>query len=192
MRTPAKAGVLFLSAHNPYPMAHKTTSYWLSLIAISALTAILATAVLALPVSANNGKDKSIAVDAGTTVQIGDNGNVLVRGAEVTALANGVVTAETEWAGTNITWSVDTDDADVVTRDGDNSSYGDIDVGDEISFSGVLTSGSDFSVNAGAVRNWSIVDDDDDTDRDGKQGNAWGWWKNFSSSLKGNFSFGHK
>lgn len=113
----------------------------------------------------------------GPSVAIGENGGALVRGAEVTSISNGTITAKTAWDDASITWSVDTDSSTQYLGDTTNE-LSDIEVGDEISFSGVLTSSS--TVDASVIREWNPerADDHDsgkgNDDKVHKQGWKWG------------------
>ena len=120
--------------------------------------AILAAAAISLPslASANNGsKDNS-----GTMVSIHNDGSVLVRGATVTSVSGDVIIARTSWGDTNISWEIDTDGStEFYSKGGADSSFGNVDNGDMVSFSGSLDRDDGaFSVDAKVVRNWSIED----------------------------------
>lgn len=100
-------------------------------------------------------------------VSITDAGRVLVRGAEVTAVSGGTISARTEWGASALSWTVGTNgDTNFVTRGGANTNADDIDVGDTVSFSGALdTNGSTFTVDADVVKNWSDADTGNDKPR---------------------------
>lgn len=91
-----------------------------------------------------------------TTVSIGGEGRVLVRGAEVTAVTDSTIIAETAWGNTSVAWTLETnDDTTFITLGGANTSRGTIDEGETISFSGRLDERGAFFVDADVVRNWS-------------------------------------
>ncbi len=94
------------------------------------------------------------------TVSIGGDGKTLVRGAEVTAVEDGNITAETSWNDVELIWTILTDnDTSYVGAKGESSARADIEEGDTISFTGVLE--GSLKVAADIVRNWS----DEDSDR---------------------------
>lgn len=109
-------------------------------------------------VEAKNGTAQS--VGSGLTVSIGDDGRALVRGAEVTAVSGGTLTAKTSWGSSALTWTVRTDgDTDFVRKNGSGTALGDIATGDIVSFSGMLDEDANaFTVDADAVKNWSKDD----------------------------------
>src|SRR3989344_3776511 len=89
-------------------------------------------------------------------VAITDSGNVLVRGAKVTAISGSTITAVTTAGASTLTWTVTTDGStSFVTSTGSGSSLAQISVGDTISFAGAL-SGSGLSVKATAVKDWTL------------------------------------
>lgn len=128
------------------------------------------------------------------TVVIGAEGNALVRGAEVTAVNDDVITARTEWDGASMTWTIDTDsDTDFVGTDNDASDIGDIRVGDSISFSGALT--GTLSIDASAVREWDedgfvdpIKEPKDDNGKGNDHKKGWGQFFGLWNSMKARFS----
>ena len=91
-------------------------------------------------------------------VSIADSGRVIVRGAEVTSVSGDTIRAETEWGATSLQWTINTDsDTDFVTKRGSGSNLADIAVGQYVSFSGMIDgSGSGLTVDADAVKNWSL------------------------------------
>lgn len=127
---------------------------------------MLALAALALAGTAHaddgtNEKRGLLRLHDETTVSIGAGGNVLVRGATVTEVESGDLTATTEWGGTTLTWDVDTSASTrYVDASGDASARGDIEVGDTVSFSGMLAGA--LSVAADTVRDWSRGEDEED------------------------------
>lgn len=91
---------------------------------------------------------------SGVTVSIGADGTALVRGAKVTAVGAGQITAKASWGSHELTWEVDTDsDTKYVGLSGGNISRSDIEAGDTISFSGTLN--GSLSVDAQTVRLWT-------------------------------------
>jgi hypothetical protein len=91
------------------------------------------------------------------SIVIANDGATLVRGAKVTDVNDGDITAETAVNGVTMTWDIDTDDStDYVDASSDSFSRSDIDDGDYVSFSGDL-SGS-MRVAADTVRDWSQGD----------------------------------
>jgi len=89
-------------------------------------------------------------------VAITDSGNILVRGAKVTAVSGGTITATTVAGASTLTWTVTTDSSTAFSASaGGSSSLGSISVGDTISFAGTL-SGSSLSVKATAVKDWTV------------------------------------
>ena len=89
-------------------------------------------------------------------VAIADSGNVLVRGAKVTAVSGGTITATTVAGASTLTWTVTTDSlTSFSTSAGAGSSIGQISVGDTVSFAGAL-SGTGLSVKATAVKDWTV------------------------------------
>ena len=89
-------------------------------------------------------------------VAIADSGNVLVRGAKVTAISGSTITAVTTAGASTLTWTVTTDGStSFVTSTGSGSSLAQISVGDTISFAGAL-SGTGLSVKATAVKDWTL------------------------------------
>lgn len=126
---------------------------------VGALVAMLiATPALAL---ADSGKrdDNSRPHAGGSSLEImiNDNGKTVVRGAKVTNVSGSTVTAQTIWGASSITWTVRTDsDTNFLRKSGTNAGIADIAVGDYVSFSGMLSSGSAFTVDADVVKNWSL------------------------------------
>ncbi|HYF10303.1 MAG TPA: DUF5666 domain-containing protein [Candidatus Paceibacterota bacterium] len=104
--------------------------------------------------------DKRDAVKAENAfeVRMAHNGDVTVRGAKVTAIGNGSLTAVSTWGNISLTWTVLTDSSTKFVTKGDkNSTLSGIKVGDSVSFSGKLAStGTAFSVNAKVIKNWSL------------------------------------
>lgn len=92
-------------------------------------------------------------------VSIVGDGNVLVRGAEVTSVDSGSITAKTVFDGATWTWNIDTDgDTSYLSAKGSSASRGDIETGDTVSFSGSLE--GTFDVDAAVVRVWNYETND--------------------------------
>ncbi len=93
-------------------------------------------------------------------VNIKDNGQVLVRGAKVTAVSGNTISAATSWGAMNINWSVNVlSSTNIVRKFGSVSPLAEIKVGDILSFTGTVTSGTNTSivVDAKVVKNWSVT-----------------------------------
>ncbi|MDO8523687.1 MAG: DUF5666 domain-containing protein [bacterium] len=118
-------------------------------------------AALAFPAGlalAHEGNEGKAILSSGSAVEvvITPTGDVLVRGAKVTAISGGTITAATTWGGTSIPWSVVTDGATTfLNKVGAALSLSDIAIGDTISFVGSWNSGSALSVHAQAVKDWT-------------------------------------
>lgn len=94
-------------------------------------------------------------ISSGTTIAIGNEGHVLVRGAEVTAVTDSTIVAETVWGNTSVSWTIETDsNTNFITVGGGKSTFDAVDEGEIVSFSGTLE-GNAFTVDADVVRNWS-------------------------------------
>ncbi len=109
------------------------------------------------------------------SVSIGAGGTALVRGAQVDSIEEGVITATTEWDNASITWTVVTDSGTEFVGSSDELS--DIDEGDEISFSGELTSSS--RVEADTVRLWSDERSNDDRPKAEGKRPFWSFFQDF-------------
>lgn len=96
-------------------------------------------------------------VGSSLEVMLSDNGNAVVRGAEVTAVGDGTITARTVWNAASLTWTVETDGStQYVEKSGRGTSRSEIRVGDYVSFSGTIDdSKGAFTVDADVVKNWS-------------------------------------
>jgi len=125
-----------------------------AVVAFAALTFLMFS--FTTQVEAYSGGAKS--VGSKLEVSIADSGRVIVRGAEVTAVSDSVIRAETEWGATALTWNIETDaETDFVTKHGSGSDLDDIAVGQYISFSGMIDgSGTALTVDADTVKNWSL------------------------------------
>jgi hypothetical protein len=91
-------------------------------------------------------------------VHINDNGKTLVRGAKVTAVSGGTITAATGWGAATITWTITVGgNTQFVPRGKGVFSVTDIALGDLISFNGMLmTTGPSLTVAADVLKDWSI------------------------------------
>ena len=128
---------------------------------IAATSGAVLAALAFAPVIALADNDKQKGDDNRRTVQrvevaITDSGNVLVRGAKVTAVSGSTITVTTTAGASTLTWTVTTDSSTAFSAStGGSSSLGAISVGDTISFVGTL-SGSSLSVKASAVKDWTV------------------------------------
>ena len=117
--------------------------------------------VAAVPfaVSANNGSMMGKSpIKTQTLVQLHADGSALVRGAEVTSVSGGTVTAETSHDGVELRWTVETDSGtELITHNGGDFDLSDIEIGDTVSFSGELT--GTFTVDADVLKEWSLQSD---------------------------------
>lgn len=134
-------------------------------------------------------------------VRISDEGKVLVRGAEITAISENTVTARTVWGQSTLVWTVKTDgDTTFVEKDGSGSRIADLSTGEYISFSGDLDESSGaFTVDAEVVKDWSkdgTQSDDDDhearVEAKLEAKNNWEDWKQKFSLLGWFGNKGHK
>ncbi len=91
-------------------------------------------------------------------LNIDQNGNMVVRGAEVTSVASSTIGAVTRWGAWNINWTVLTDSSTrFISRTGSLGSIAEIQVGHTINFDGKLVTGaSQPTVQAKVVRNLSV------------------------------------
>lgn len=127
--------------------------YW----KVAALAIALAIFPLAGQVHAHDGGGKA---GLGVEVNIGANGGALVRGAEVTAVSDSEIKAETSLGQSVISWIVKTDsETDYSAHKGGAEGRENIAVGDTISFRGVIDqSVSGLTVKAKQVKDWSSVE----------------------------------
>ncbi|MEK7588998.1 MAG: hypothetical protein AAB438_04265 [Patescibacteria group bacterium] len=98
--------------------------------------------------------------DSTLEVNIKDNGQVLVRGAKVTAVSGNMITATTAWGAMNLNWNVNVlSSTNFVRKFGSSSSISEVKVGDMLSFNGVVTSGTSSAivVDAKVIKNWSVT-----------------------------------
>lgn len=121
-----------------------------------ALSVALALSVLALASTAFADSKSGTGVE----VNIGGNGNVLVRGAEVTAVSDTEVKADTSLGSSVLSWIVKTDsDTDFVAVKGASEGVANIEVGDTISFRGTIDQAvAGLTVNAKQVKDWTAVE----------------------------------
>src|SRR3989344_5920428 len=97
--------------------------------------------------------------DKGSTVEVhfADNGNVLVRGAEVTGASEDSVNARTSWDGLTFDFRVDIDsDTRIIRKSGDNGSRDNV-AGEIVSFQGSPSGASSslIVVDGKVIKNWS-------------------------------------
>ena len=120
------------------------------------LTALAFAPVITLADNDKNKGDDNRRASQRVEVAIADSGNVLVRGAKVTAISGSTITAVTTAGASTLTWTVTTDGStSFVTSTGSGSSLAQISVGDTVSFAGAL-SGTGLSVKATAVKDWTV------------------------------------
>ena len=126
----------------------------MTLTRIMVLPVLLAVMAVAPGIAfATNGTSPKMTFQNQTFVQMNEDGNTLVRGAEVTALSGSMITAETDLGGVEIAWTVEADGStDFVRHGGGSFDFADLEVGDTVSFSGDLT--GRFSVDADVVKEW--------------------------------------
>lgn len=98
--------------------------------------------------------------ETGVEVNIGSNGGVLVRGAQVTGVSSSTIDAKTSLGASVLSWVVKTDGStEFTTVGGANTGLSGIAVGDTISFRGTLDQAvSGLTVNAKIVKDWSQVE----------------------------------
>jgi hypothetical protein len=108
------------------------------------------------------------------TVSMADNGDVLVRGARVTAVNDDAISATVAWNSLSLAWTLETDgDTGYVKKDNGGLARGDIAVGDTISFTGdLVTSASALTVSVDTLKDWTRPVDSDDGDDDNGNGNG--------------------
>ena len=96
----------------------------------------------------------------GVQVQIGAQGDALVRGAKVTAVSDTQVKADTSLGSSVLNWIVKTDsDTDFSATKGGESGMEEIEVGDTISFRGAIDqSVAGLTVRAKQVKDWTSVE----------------------------------
>lgn len=96
----------------------------------------------------------------GLQVNIGSNGGVLVRGAKVTAVSSTTVDAKTSFGSSVLNWIVKADNnTDFVSSDNAPIGIAHIQVGDSISFRGILDQAvSGLTVHAKIIKDWSHME----------------------------------
>jgi hypothetical protein len=110
--------------------------------------------------SADSDKKNGISAGTGVEINIGANGNALVRGAEVTAVSGTQVNAETSLGSSVLNWIVKTDsDTDFSAHKGGADGLANIAVGDIISFRGTIDqSVAGLTVRAKQVKDWTTIE----------------------------------
>ena len=135
------------------------------LISLVVLTAVIGVMSMLAPsfAQAEQNASKERAAGMKAQVALSADGNALVRGAEVTEVSGDTIRARNEWGSAVLAWTVRTDDGTgFYEKGGSDSDLDEIEVGDVISFSGMLDQGTTaLTVRADAVRNWSLDTDDD-------------------------------
>jgi len=160
---------------------------------IAALALIAIVAASPLLVSAN--EDKGTADRTGTSMTIGADGGVLVRGAEVTGVSGDTVTALTKWGDTSVTWTIATDSSTkFIDLGGKEGALVDVDAGETVSFSGHLGTGA-YTVDADVLRNWSEGERHDNRSVNAEvraelKEKAEGFWKNIGARVFAGFNWG--
>lgn len=119
-------------------------------------------AFLQLTGIAHADSDKKSGVSAGTGVEvnIGSNGNVLVRGAKVTSVSDSTINANTSLGSSVLSWVVKTDsNTDFSAHKNGAEGLANIAVGDIVSFRGTIDQAvTGLTVNARQVKDWSSVE----------------------------------
>jgi len=98
--------------------------------------------------------------DTTLEVNIKDNGQVLVRGAKVTAVSGNTISATTAWGAMNLNWNLNVlSSTNIVRKFGSVSPLSEIKVGDMLSFNGTVVSGTSTAivVDAKVIKNWSVT-----------------------------------
>ncbi|MCE9643631.1 hypothetical protein K8Q93_00040 [Candidatus Parcubacteria bacterium] len=102
-------------------------------------------------------KDKEVSKENALDIRIAPNGEVIVRGARISAISGTTLTAVATLGNTSMTWTVLTDSTThFVTKGDKNTALSGLKVGDSVSFSGKLATAA-FSVNAKVVKDWSVT-----------------------------------
>lgn len=99
----------------------------------------------------------------GVSIDVGAKGDALIRGAEVTAVSDSEVKAETSWGNAVLNWVVKTDsNTEYLGTNGTEVARSEIAVGDTISFRGTVDQAlSALTVKAKVVKDWSMANVDD-------------------------------
>lgn len=110
---------------------------------------------------ADNDDHEKEAKLVGSTLEVHmtDKGKVLVRGAKVTSVGTNSITAVTVWGSYSMTWNVVPDaNANWLRRHGGQSSISEVQVGNFISFQGMIDPAvaSPATVKAAIIKNWSM------------------------------------
>lgn len=94
----------------------------------------------------------------GVSIDVGAKGDALIRGAEVTAVSDSEVKAETSWGNAVLNWVITTDsDTEYLGTNGHTVARNEISVGDTISFRGTIDQAlSALTVKAKVVKDWSM------------------------------------
>lgn len=129
--------------------------YSVGVIALTAVTLLFSSTAYA----DNDKKHGSTSAGAGVEVNIGANGNTLVRGAKVTAVSDTQVNANTSLGSSVLSWIVKTDsNTDFSAAKGGAEGIANIAVGDTISFRGMIDqSVSGLTVQAKQVKDWTSI-----------------------------------
>ncbi|MBU0750441.1 hypothetical protein KKH15_02900 [Patescibacteria group bacterium] len=163
-----------------------------SSVAVLALIAVVA--VSPLLVSANETEEKPSR--NGTSMTIGADGGVLVRGAEVTGVSGDTVTARTQWGDTSVTWTIETNaSTKFMDLSGKEGTLADVDTGETVSFSGHVAAGTAFTVDADVLRNWSEGERYDNRSVNAEvraelKDKAEGFWKSLGARVFTGFKWG--
>lgn len=96
----------------------------------------------------------------GIEVNIGSNGGVLVRGAQVTSVNDATINADTSLGSMVLSWIVQTDaDTNFSTQKGGATGIANIAVGDIVSFRGAIDQNtSGLTVRAKQVKDWTVLE----------------------------------
>ncbi len=142
----------------------------ISTLIFSVVFALMAALIVPAYADDDNGKGKGNddefklakevkAIGSMLEVHVTDRGNVLVRGAKVTAISGNTISAATTWGSASMTWNIVTDSNTEFVRRGGKSSISEISVGDLVSFQGMLQTGvaSPLTVQAKIVKNWTVL-----------------------------------
>ncbi len=121
------------------------------------LIGVFTVLALGLPALALANGDVAHRLGSTLEVHIADNGDVVVRGAEVTSVSDSLITARADFGATELVWRVDLDNnTKFVGKNGGTIDKDNIAVGHLISFSGDLQSGTSLTVDAEVVKDWSL------------------------------------
>lgn len=128
-----------------------------SFLGIGVIMAALALFPLAGMAHADDDKNHGSKSGSGVEINIGGNGNVLVRGAKVTSVSSSTISANTNYGSSILGWTVKTNgDTEFSANKGSSAGISQIAVGDTISFRGSLDQAiSGLTVNAKVVKDWT-------------------------------------